>query len=486
MCRLVEATGGLMLFNSFIFLIFLGVVLPVHRLLPRRYRNLFLLGASYVFYGYWDWRFLFLILASTVLDFFVGRALYRAEDRSRRKLLLLCSVAGNLGFLGFFKYFNFFVDSFADLAAVFGLQLDFVHLHIILPVGISFYTFQTMSYTIDIYRGKFAPTNSFPNFALFVAFFPQLVAGPIERAVHLLPQIEKKPVATRRDFDEGFALIVAGFFKKVMIGDTCGRIVDQVFADPSIYSSPELLMGLLLFAIQVYADFSGYSNIARGTARFFGVHIMINFEQPYLSANITELWKRWHISLSLWVRDYVYIALGGNRKGSARTYLNIMIAMTLVGLWHGAMWTFVVWGALQGIFLCAHKLVLRGKKATVGFAYTTVGGLIVYIFKVIGTHALFLFGLLFFRSQSFGTAWYMLKRLVFWEGGLFTSQVIMITAAYYAVTIGLDLIEYWTKDHAYMIRVPPALRLGVYAATFGVTLVYMFQAPVYPFVYFQF
>jgi D-alanyl-lipoteichoic acid acyltransferase DltB (MBOAT superfamily) len=478
--------GDLMLFNSFIFLIFLGFVLPVHRLLSRRYRNLFLLAASYVFYGYWDWRFLFLILASTVLDFSIGRALHRTEDQPRRKLLLLCSVIGNLSFLGFFKYFNFFVDSFADLASIFGLQLDFVHLHIILPVGISFYTFQTMSYTLDIYRRKFEPTDSFANFALFVAFFPQLVAGPIERAAHLLPQIEKKPLATRQDFNEGFALIATGLFKKVMIGDTCGRIVDQVFAEPSLYMSPELLMGVMLFAVQVYADFSGYSNIARGTARFFGIHIIVNFEQPYLSANITELWKRWHISLSRWIRDYVYIALGGNRKGAARTYLNIMIAMTLVGLWHGAMWTFVVWGVLQGVFLCAHKLMLRGKKPSTKFDYTTVGGLCVYIFKVIGTHGLFLFGLLFFRAQSFGTAWYMLKRLALWEAGPFTSQVIMITASYYAITIGMDLIEYWAKDHTYMLKVSPVCRTAVYAAALGVTLAYMFQAPINPFVYFQF
>jgi alginate O-acetyltransferase complex protein AlgI len=475
-----------MLFNSFIFLLFLGIVLPVHRILPWRYRNLFLVAASYFFYGYWDWRFLFLILASTALDFFVGSAIYGTVNQHRRKLLLLFSVAGNLSILGFFKYYNFFVDSFVDLASIFGFHPDFVHLNIILPVGISFYTFQTMSYTIDIYRKKFAPTRSFVDFALFVAFFPQLVSGPIERAAHLLPQIEKRPVATKQDFDQGFALMTTGFFKKVMIGDTCGRIVDQVFADPKLFSSPVLLMGLMLFAVQIYADFSGYTNIARGTARFFGIDVMVNFNQPYLSPNITELWRRWHISLMRWMRDYVYISLGGNRKGAARTYLNIMVTWMLVGLWHGATWTFVVWGALQGFLLCVHRLMLRGGKVRTGFGFGGAGVLPIYVLKAAGTHLLFLVGLVFFRIHSFDSAWYTLKKLVMWEHGDFTGRVIVVIATYYFVTIALDLIEYWTKDHAYMVKVNPAYRNGVYAATFLVTLIYMFQAPVYPFVYFQF
>jgi D-alanyl-lipoteichoic acid acyltransferase DltB (MBOAT superfamily) len=475
-----------MLFNSYIFLIFLGIVVPAYHFLSRRHRNIFLLGASYIFYGYWDWRFLSLILASTLLDFHVGQAIHRTDEGRRRKILLFLSVAGNLGLLGFFKYYNFFADSFAALASVFGLELDYAHLRIILPVGISFYTFQTLSYTIDIYRRKLSPTDNFIDFALFVAFFPQLVAGPIERARHLLPQIQKKPTATAEDFREGLALITTGMFKKIMIGDTCGRIVDHIFADPTLYTSPELMMGLLLFAVQVYADFSGYSNIARGTARFLGIHIMVNFNQPYLSANITELWQRWHISLSSWLRDYVYISLGGNRKGTARTYLNIMFTMLLCGLWHGAMWTFVFWGFIQGVFLSVHKFILRGKRATQGFTYTGLRGLLGYIPRVIWTHILFLFGLLFFRAQSFGNAWYILKKFIFWEPSQFTSQIVMIVFTYYLVTVTIDLIEYWTKDHAFLLRLRPAFRTGLYLATLCVTLLYLFQAPPYPFVYFQF
>ncbi len=475
-----------MLFNSFIFLIFLALVVPAYYLLPRRFRNLFLLACSYVFYGYWDYRFLSLILISTILDFTVGKILHRTEDAGRRKLLLFVSIAGNLGMLGFFKYFNFFVDSFADMSALFGWNPDFLHMNILVPVGISFYTFQTMSYTLDIYHKRLKPSNSFVDFALFVAFFPQLVAGPIERAAHLLPQIQSKPVATRDDFREGFALITTGLFRKIIIGDTCGRIVDQIFADPSLYSSGELLMGVLLFATQVYADFSGYSNIARGTARFFGVHIMINFEQPYLSASITELWQRWHISLSSWLRDYVYIGLGGNRKGLRRTYFNLIVTMLLCGLWHGAQWTFVFWGLLQGTFLSVHKFMLKGKRASKGFTYTNVSDLVVYMAKVVGTHSLMLLGFVFFRSASFGTAWYILRKFIYWVPGEHAGQIVMIVVIYYAMTLLIDMCEYLTKDHAFLARVRPAYRLGLYAATWLVTLIYLFTAPPMPFVYFQF
>ncbi len=315
------------------------------------------LVASYVFYGYWDWRFCSLLLISTVVDFFVGRAIARVRRSARRKRLLWVSCVVNLGILGFFKYFNFFVDSVQEVAAGLGLSVDFLHLNIILPVGISFYTFQTMSYTIDIYRRKLEPTHSLVDFALFVAFFPQLVAGPIERARNLLPQIAVMGRPTRTQVADGLVLLTVGYFKKVLIGDACGRIVDHIFGQPDLYRSPELLAGLILFSIQIYADFSGYSDIARGLAKLLGIELMKNFEQPYLSANITEFWRRWHISLSSWLRDYLYISLGGNRRGNARTYLNLMTTMLLGGLWHGAAWTFVVWGGLHGLYLAVHKML---------------------------------------------------------------------------------------------------------------------------------
>jgi D-alanyl-lipoteichoic acid acyltransferase DltB (MBOAT superfamily) len=333
-----------MLFNSFIFFIFLAVVLPLYYWLPKKLRNPLLLVASYVFYGYWDYRFTALLAISTLIDFFVGQKLHLSANPNTRKRWLSLSMLSNLGILGAFKYYGFFVSSFAPLAAIFGGNLDYLHLNIILPVGISFYTFQTMSYTIDIYRRKLEPTNNFIDFAVFVSFFPQLVAGPIERASNLLPQIAKVPLPSRIQVEKGIVLIATGLFKKVMIGDTAGRIVDHVFAQPEIYKSPELLAALVLFSIQIYADFSGYSSIARGTAKLLGIELMKNFEQPYLSRNITEFWRRWHISLSSWLRDYLYISLGGNRKGISRTYVNLMLTMLLGGLWHGASWNFVIWG----------------------------------------------------------------------------------------------------------------------------------------------
>jgi len=337
-----------MLFNSFIFLIFLALIIPAYYFLSVRWRKPVILIASYFFYGYWDYRFCALLLISTVIDYFTGKYIYATENPKTRNNLLYISLFSNLGILGLFKYFNFFVSSFDAAFSIFGLQLDYLHLNIILPVGISFYTFQTLTYTIDIYRKEIKPTSSFLDFAIYVSFFPQLVAGPIERAKNLLPQIANMPTPTVNQFKQGFVLITVGMFKKVLIGDTTGRIVDQIFAQPQYYASSEMLMGLILFSIQIYADFSGYSSIARGTAKWLGIELMENFNQPYLSANITEFWRRWHISLSSWLKDYLYISLGGNRKGKGRTYINLMLTMLLGGLWHGASYTFVVWGGCMG------------------------------------------------------------------------------------------------------------------------------------------
>ncbi len=477
-----------MLFNSFIFLFFLALVVPAYYYLPRRLRNPFLLVSSYVFYGYWDWRFCGLLLVSTLVDYFVGWRLYHTEDGRKRKQLLLVSVCTNLGILGFFKYFNFFVDSFNTMIATFGWQLDFLHLNIILPVGISFYTFQTMTYTIDIYRRKLEPTRSFIDFALYVAFFPQLVAGPIERAKHLLPQIQEKMRPTRGDFRVGIVLISVGMFKKVLIGDTAGRIVDHIFAQPHYYTSIELLMGIILFALQVYHDFSGYSLIARGTAKLLGKDIMINFRQPYLSSNMTEIWRRWHISLSTWLRDYLYIPLGGNRKGPRRTYVNIMITMGLGGLWHGAAWNFVLWGVAHGVFLCVHRLMLRGKEAASHFTFTGFNRLFAtYVGKMLATNLLFLFALLIFRTHNFGDLFYIWNRFfIHWTASDFAWRIIVMTSSFLLVTLVLDIVEYATDDQAFLLRLSPPVRYGIVAVGWFFCLVYLFQARPMPFVYFQF
>lgn len=342
-----------MLFNSLDFLIFLPLVFllywgPLARNL--RLQNLFLIGASYVFYGWWDWRFLSLIVLSTGVDFLAGQQIGKAPaDGRRRKSWLLLSIGVNLGVLGFFKYFNFFVDSFAAAFTLFGRSLDSPTLQLILPVGISFYTFQTLSYTIDVYRGKLEPTRDPVAFAAFVAFFPQLVAGPIERAARLLPQMQQS-----RHFDAGMAisglrLMLWGFFKKIVIADGLAPLVNQVFATAPEQGSGVLLLGAVLFSFQIYGDFSGYTDIARGVARLLGFELMLNFNFPYFSRSIAEFWRRWHISLSSWFKDYLYIPLGGSREGRLKGIRNVFIIFAVSGLWHGANWTFVAWGLYHAL-----------------------------------------------------------------------------------------------------------------------------------------
>lgn len=340
-----------MLFNSQVFLIFFVVVYGAYRLLPHRWQNLLLLVSSYFFYGWWDWRFLSLIFISTLVDYAAGDIIYRAEGNQRkRKIAVVVSMTTNLTILGFFKYFNFFADNLSVLLQQFGLPGFTRHLNIILPVGISFYTFQAMSYALDIYRGKLKPARSFLNFATFVAYFPQLVAGPIERASNLLPQIENPRTITRDDVKSGAWLIFWGLFKKCVIADNLAVLVDGVFG-ASTASGAESLIALYAFAFQIFCDFSAYSDIARGLARWMGVELMLNFNIPYVALNPRDFWSRWHISLSTWLRDYLYIPLGGNRKGKRRTYFNLALTMLLGGLWHGAAWTFVVWGAFHGLLL---------------------------------------------------------------------------------------------------------------------------------------
>ncbi|WP_216664176.1 MBOAT family protein [Lentimicrobium sp. S6] len=456
-------------------------------MLPKSWRNPLLLFASYVFYGYWDYRFTSLLAISTIIDFTVGQKLFKSKEPKTRKNWLMVSLFANLGILAVFKYYGFFISSFEPLAAIFGGKLDYLHLNIILPVGISFYTFQTMSYTIDIYRNRLQPTNNFIDFAVFVSFFPQLVAGPIERASNLLPQIAKRPMPSRDQIEKGIVLIVTGLFKKVMIGDTTGRIVDHIFSQPDIYKSPELLAALVLFSIQIYADFSGYSSIARGTAKLLGIELMKNFEQPYLSQNITEFWRRWHISLSSWLRDYLYISLGGNRKGVNRTYINLMLTMLLGGLWHGASWNFVIWGGLHGIYLAIHKLILGNKKVADRFQYKGLGSLLKYLLNMSFTFVLVLFTWLFFRATDFHTASTFISKMIHWESSEFAGRILIITLSF-AIMIGLfDFFEYYTKRHTFLLMLKnKGLVYGILLALLLVSFLFMFQSEALPFIYFQF
>ena len=477
-----------MFFNSFIFLVFLALVLPIYfALRTQRQRALHLLIASYVFYGYWDWRFCSLLAISTIADFVIGGRLHRTAEQSSRRGLLLLSLVINLSILGFFKYFDFFVGSVEAVTHALGGQVDFLHLNIILPVGISFYTFQTLSYTIDIYRRKMEPTDSFLDFALFVSFFPQLVAGPIERASALLPQIAKLSTPTRDQVKTGLVLITMGYLRKVLIGDTSGRIADHIFADDQLYRSPELLMGLILFGVQIYADFSGYSSIARGLGRLLGVELMRNFEQPYLSANITEFWRRWHISLSSWLKDYLYISLGGNRLGAARTYLNLAITMLLGGLWHGASWNFVIWGGLHGLYLAVHKWRLGERRPAASYHYQGPRSFARYLVGMAFTNLFVLFAWLFFRADSFAQTGRFLESFVHWQGSDLAGRFYVIAATFVSSILLLDILEYKTGSHSFLVTHGPGARAaGICTAVMIFVLLYMATSRPMPFVYFQF
>lgn len=343
-----------MLFTQIQFWIFFAIVFSLYLILPLRRQNWLLLLASYAFYAAWDWRFLSLIMLTTGMDYLIALQISRSENQHKRRQWLILSLWTNLGLLGVFKYFNFFLDSFVALSEGLGFSVSVPVLQIVLPVGISFYTFQSLSYTIDVYRRDIQPTRSFLDFALFVAFFPQLVAGPIERARNLLPAIANPRQITPDRISRGVVLCLIGLIKKIVIADGISPNVDMIFAMENP-SGAAVLVGSWLFAIQIYCDFSGYTDIARGIAKLLGFELMLNFAQPYFATNPQDFWRRWHISLSTWLRDYLYISLGGNRKGPRRTQINLMLTMLLGGLWHGAAWNFVLWGAFQGGLLALHR-----------------------------------------------------------------------------------------------------------------------------------
>ncbi|MGJ8548444.1 MAG: MBOAT family O-acyltransferase [Winogradskyella wichelsiae] len=364
-------------------------------------RNILILAASYTFYGWWDWRFLFLIAVSTLVDFYVGKQMHKAEDKGKRKQLLFVSLFVNLGFLVYFKYTNFFIESFVDSFRLFGKELEVSTLNIILPVGISFYTFQTLSYTIDIYRKQLKPTSDIIAFSAFVAFFPQLVAGPIERASHLLPQFYKTYTYNYKRVKSGLLLIAFGLFKKMVIADRAALFVNEVYNNPAGYEGVETILATVLFAFQIYCDFSGYSDIAIGAARTMGFDLMRNFDNPYLSKSITEFWRRWHISLSTWFRDYVYIPLGGSRGGTNRTYFNLFIVFLVSGLWHGASITFVIWGAIHGIIIIIEKAISKNKALFFDKFKINKASISNKVVFITTTFTIVSFAWVFFRANSF-------------------------------------------------------------------------------------
>lgn len=406
-----------MLFNSIDFAIFLPIVFIIYWFVCNKnlkLQNLFIVLASYLFYGWWDWRFLGLIIFSTLLDFTIGNLLDKEKKASKRKIYLWISIAINLGFLGFFKYYNFFVDSFVDAFTLFGQNIEVGTLSIILPVGISFYTFQTLSYTIDVYKKQLEPTKDLIAFSAFVCFFPQLVAGPIERATNLLPQILNKRKFVNQQATDGLKLILWGFFKKLAIADSLAPIVNDIFDNSANHSSTTLAIGAVFFAFQIYGDFSGYSDIAIGTSKLFGIELMSNFKFPYFSRNIGEFWRKWHISLSTWFRDYLYIPLGGSKGGKFKSIRNVFIIFVVSGFWHGANWTFIVWGFFHAL-LFLPSFITNTNRKFVGEVnlLSSSKSFILNILRFIQTFIFVTIGWVFFRSDSISQAFVYLKRLFF-------------------------------------------------------------------------
>ena len=477
-----------MLFNSFDFAVFLPVVFCLYWLLQNkslRIQNALLLAASYVFYGWWDSRFLSLIIISSGVDYFIGLFLHRTQDGGRRKFLLIISLATNLGVLGFFKYYGFFVESFVSVIEVFGFRPNIGTLHLILPVGISFYTFQTLSYTIDIYRRKMEPTQDALAFFAYVGFFPQLVAGPIERASHLLPQFLK-----RRKFDieqakDGLRQILWGLFKKAVIADNLAEHVEIIYKNYDLYPGPVLLLGTLYFAVQIYCDFSGYSDIAIGTARLFGFNLVRNFAYPYFSRDIGEFWRRWHISLSTWFRDYVYIPLGGSRTGSkVRHLMNIIFTFTLCGFWHGANWTFIAWGFLNALYYLPFVLAGKHKRYTDTVALGRLWPNYREVLQISSTFAMTLFAWIFFRASS-------LQHAFGFIGQLFSSSWLEIPTVekeglpYVLIIL---VVEWFQRDkqHALQIGKMPVWMRWVTYYTVLTSILFLANTGHVPFIYFQF
>ncbi|RMG60551.1 MAG: MBOAT family protein [Bacteroidetes bacterium] len=478
-----------MLFTSIDFAVFLPIVFFLYWFVFKknlRAQNGLIVIASYVFYGWWDWRFLSLIVLSSLVDFFVARGLSGDAPERRRKLLLGLSLAVNLGLLGFFKYFNFFLDNFVSAFSFFGVEMSVRSLNIILPAGISFYTFQTLSYTIDVYRRKLDHTQDIVAFLAYVSFFPQLVAGPIERATHLLPQFHRPRTMDYAKSVDGLRQMLWGLFKKVVIADGCAYYANDIFAASGDHSGSTLLLGAILFTFQIYGDFSGYSDIAIGTSRLFGFDLMQNFAFPYFSRDIAEFWRRWHISLSTWFRDYLYIPLGGSRGGTWMKVRNTFIIFLVSGFWHGANWTFIVWGALNALYFLPLLLTKRNRQNLGVVAqgkYFPSGREILQMGMTFG---LTVIAWVFFRAEN-------LTHAISYLGGMFSTSLFSVPAvlpkSLMVYIVFFMVIEWLGREGAYALqniggKLPVVARWSFYYAIF--IFIFLSEVPPQQFVYFQF
>ncbi|MFK7921326.1 MAG: MBOAT family protein [Bacteroidia bacterium] len=475
-----------MLFNSIEFAIFLPLTFVLYWFVFQRslkLQNAFVLAISYLFYGWWDWRFLGLIFISSLADFIIGPKLAKAEKISTRKRLLALSLTINLGILGFFKYFNFFIESFVGAFAGVGVDMSVHTLQIILPVGISFYTFQTLSYSIDIYRKELQPIEEPIAFFAFVSFFPQLVAGPIERASNLLPQFLKERKFEYAKATDGLRQILWGLFKKVVVADNIAPHVEVIFSNSDTEGASTLVLGAIFFAFQIYCDFSGYSDIAIGTAKLFGFDLMTNFKTPYFSRDIGEFWRRWHISLSTWFRDYVYIPLGGSRVSKGRQIWNSLVTFTVSGFWHGANWTFVVWGFLNGLYYVPSIILGTSKKRGVVAQNKWLPN-VKEVFQMITTFVLVTFSWIFFRAED-------VMHAITYISNIFSTTIFQMPPShrgpipFILILLGIEWIQRSKLHGLEMIHTSRWLRPVAYTALVLLILLYGFDDSE-SFIYFQF
>lgn len=478
-----------MLFNSIDFAIFLPIVFLLYWFVTDKnlkLQNLLIVIASYVFYGWWDWRFLSLIIFSTIVDYTVARQLRTEENQLKRKILLWTSISVNIGFLGFFKYYNFFLDNFITAFSFFGQEIQGNSLNIILPVGISFYTFQTLSYTIDVYKRKLEPTKDFIVFSAFVSFFPQLVAGPIERATQLLPQFYKKRTFDYSKAVDGMRQILWGLFKKIVIADNCAEYANQIFNNSADMNGSTLVLGALFFTFQIYGDFSGYSDIAIGTSRLFGFNLMQNFNFPYFSRDIAEFWRRWHISLSTWFRDYLYIPLGGSRGGTWMKVRNTFIIFIVSGFWHGANWTFIVWGALNAIYFLPLLLTNNNRNNLETVAQGKFLPNLKEISFMLLTFGLTVFAWIFFRAENTEHAISYISEI--FSGSLFTFPEVRPRNLILLIIVFV-FIEWLGREGQYAIsnlglRWKRPIRYAMYYTI--IIAIFWFGGKEQQFIYFQF
>ncbi|PKP12496.1 MAG: membrane-bound O-acyltransferase family protein [Bacteroidetes bacterium HGW-Bacteroidetes-3] len=478
-----------MLFNSIDFAIFLPIVFVLYWFVTNKnlkLQNFLIVVASYVFYGWWDWRFLSLIIFSTGVDYLVGILLSNEKNEIKRKALLWTSIIVNLGFLGFFKYYNFFIENFTTAFSFFGSEIQPNSLNIILPVGISFYTFQTLSYSIDVYKRKLEPTKDFIAFAAFVSFFPQLVAGPIERATNLLPQFYKKRTFDYSKAVDGMRQILWGLFKKVVIADTCAESANAIFNNSDDFSGSTLVLGALYFTFQIYGDFSGYSDIAIGTSRLFGFNLKRNFAFPYFSRDIAEFWRRWHISLSTWFRDYLYIPLGGSRGGTWMNIRNIFIIFIVSGFWHGANWTFIVWGGLNALYFLPLLVFNKNRQHLEIVAKGKYLPTIKEFFQIITTFGLTVFAWIFFRAENIGHAFRVISEI--FSSSLFSMPGFKNYTIIFLILIFI-LIEWIGREQEFALENlglswNRSLRYGMYYAI--IIAIFLYGGKEQQFIYFQF